>query len=72
MPLLSTTTDPPTGQASEVGPSSSTPVPVMTTGATTSKQTTSLSMQNMKKEIEALEMQMEIFKEAKEKLTKLE
>jgi len=36
-PLMTTTTDPPTGQTSEVGTSSSAPVPAMTTTATPSE-----------------------------------
>lgn len=71
-PLVTTTTDPPTSQTSEGGASSSAPVLAMTIEATTSEQATNLSMQNMMKEIEALELQMAELKEAKEKLAKLE
>jgi len=72
VPLVATTIDPPTGQTSEAGPSSSTLVLAMETTTTTLEHTTSLSMQNMMKEIESLELQMVELKEAKEKLAKLE
>lgn len=55
---MTTTADPPTGQTSEAGTSSSAPVLAMTTTVTPSEQETSLSMQNMMKEIKALELQM--------------
>lgn len=58
VPLVTTFKDPPIGQASEAGPSGSAPIPEVTTEATTSEQTPNLSMQNMMKEIEALEMKM--------------
>ena len=72
VPLMTTTADSPIGQTSEASPSSSAPVLAMTTTTPTSEQATSLSMQNMMKEIEALELQMAELKEAKEKLAKLE
>ena len=55
---------PPTGQTPEAGPSAATP-------ATTSGQTPSLDMQNMMKELQALEAQMAELNEAKEKLATL-
>ncbi len=48
VPLSTTTTAPPTGQTSEVGPSTSAPT-------TAPDQGPILSMQNMVKELEALE-----------------
>jgi len=69
---MTTTVDPPTGQTSEEGLLSSAPVLAMTTTIATSEQATSLSMQNMMKEIEALELQMVELKEAKEKLANIE
>jgi len=72
MPLMTTTANPCTGQTSEAGPLSSAPVLAMTTTTATSEQATSLSMQNMMKDIEALELQMAELKEAKEKLANIE
>jgi len=57
-PHVITLAGPPTGQTSEAGPPGSASAPDVTEQATTSEQTPSLSMQNMMKELEALEAHM--------------
>lgn len=65
MPLSTTTAAPPTGQTLEVGPSTSAPT-------TAPDQGPSLRMQNMMKELEALEAQMAELQETKDKLAAIE
>lgn len=54
-PQVITPVGPPTGQTSEASPSGSAPAPEVTAQVTASEQAPSLSMQNMMKELEALE-----------------
>lgn len=72
VPQIITPAAPPTRQTSVSGPSGSASVPEVTAQVAAPEQVPSLSMQNMMKELEALEVQMAELKEAKEKLAKLE
>ena len=72
MPLSTTTAGPPTGQTSEAGPSTSAPTTGVSAPATAPDQGPSLSMQNMMKEMEALEAQMAELQGTKDKLAAIE
>jgi len=67
---MTTTIVPPTVTTSEAGASSS--VPVLGPTSAPTEQGTSLKMDNMMKEIEALELQMTELRETKEKLATIE